>query len=57
MSDSEIKCAIKQYAEAYERLQVLQETEPSIPEGDQKLGASVSSIPIDICLVPFLTTN
>ncbi|MGX9522863.1 hypothetical protein ACWX0P_29480 [Vibrio mediterranei] len=39
MPDSEIKCAIKQYAEAYERLQVLQETEPSIPEGDQKTGS------------------
>lgn len=39
MSYSEITCAIKQYAEAYERLQELQETEPSIPEGDQKTGS------------------
>ncbi|EGQ8804384.1 TPA: hypothetical protein NJ328_003389 [Vibrio parahaemolyticus] len=39
MSYSEITCAIKQYAEAYKRLQELQETEPSIPEGDQKTGS------------------
>ncbi len=39
MSYSEITCAIKQYAEAYERLQELQETEPSIPEGIKKQGA------------------
>ncbi|WP_283131436.1 hypothetical protein [Enterovibrio norvegicus] len=39
MSHFEIRCAIKQYAEAYERLQKLQEAEPSIPEGDQKTGS------------------
>jgi len=38
MSDDHIKQAIYEYAKAYEKLQILQENEPSIPEGDQKTG-------------------
>lgn len=38
MSNNLIAEAIEEYAKAYERLQSLQETEPSIPEGDQKTG-------------------
>lgn len=38
MSNDLIVDAIKEYAKAYEKLQRLQELEPSIPEGDQKTG-------------------
>lgn len=38
MSDKEIIDAIKAYADAYNRLQLLQEATHSIPEGDQKTG-------------------
>ncbi len=38
MSNDMITKAIKEYAKAYEKLQRLQEEEPSFPEGDQKTG-------------------
>ncbi len=38
MSNDLIKEAIGEYAKAYEKLQLLQEKVPSIPEGDQKTG-------------------
>ncbi len=38
MSDQKIKEAIDEYAAAYKKLQLLQETLPAIPQGDQKTG-------------------
>ena len=38
MSHQDLQSAIAEYAQAYERLQKLQESMPSIPGGDQKTG-------------------